>query len=78
MDWKERITEHPDICHGSACVKGTRVLVSALLDNLASGVREDEILASYPSINAVDLRAAVAYAADLARGRLVATPDAAA
>jgi len=78
MDWSERIAEDPAVCHGSACVKGTRVLVSALLDNLACGVPEDEILASYPSIEAADLRAAVAYAADLAKGRMVATPDAAA
>lgn len=78
MEWKDRITADPAICHGSACVKGTRVLVTALLDNLASGVPEAEILASYPSIKAADLKAAVAYAADLARGRLVTTPQAAA
>lgn len=57
MDWRERITREPDLCQGSACVKGTRVPVSALLDNMAGGVSEDEILVSYPSINALDLRA---------------------
>jgi uncharacterized protein (DUF433 family) len=78
MEWKNRITEDPAVCHGRACIKGTRVLVSALLDNLAGGVPENEILASYPSIQAEDLKAAVAYAADLARGRVVATPQVAA
>jgi uncharacterized protein (DUF433 family) len=78
MEWKDRIIVDPAICHGSACIKGTRVLVSTLLDNLACGVPDDEILASYPSIQVGDLKAAVAYAADLARGRLVATPQAAA
>lgn len=78
MNWSDRIIEDPAVCHGSPCITGTRVLVSVLLDNLACGVPEEEILASYPSIQAGDLRAAVAYAADLARGRLVATPDAAA
>lgn len=78
MDWRERIASDPAVCHGNACVKGTRVLVSVLLDNLACGVSEEEILGSYPSIETADLRAAVAYAADLARGRLVPTPQAAA
>lgn len=78
MEWSDRITADPAVCHGSVCVKGTRVLVSALLDNLACGVPVEDILASYPSITADDLKAAVAYAADLARGRLVATPQSAA
>ena len=78
MEWRDRITADPAVCHGSACVKGTRVLVSVLLDNIASGVPDQEILTSYPSITAADLKAAVAYAADLARGRLVTTPQVAA
>lgn len=78
MEWSDRITADPAVCHGSACVKGTSVLVSVVLDNIASGVPDEEILASYPSITAADLKAAVAYAAVLARGRLVATPQVAA
>jgi len=50
-----------------ACIRGTRVLVSAILDNLAAGVPRGEILVSYPSIQEPDIQAALAYAAELAR-----------
>ena len=36
MDWRERITVEPGVCHGRACVKGTRVMVAVVLDNLAA------------------------------------------
>ncbi len=52
-------------------MKGTRVIVSVVLDNLAAGVSEEEILKSYPSLKAEDIRAAMAYAAELARERIV-------
>jgi len=77
MDWRERITVEPGVCHGRACVKGTRVTVAVVLDNLAAGVPTDEILRSYPSLKAEDIRAAIAYAADLARERTVPLPTAA-
>ena len=60
----------PAVCHGQACIKGTRVLVTVVLDNLASGVPTDEILRSYPSSRAEDVQAAMAYAAELARERV--------
>jgi uncharacterized protein (DUF433 family) len=72
MDWRERISVNPMICHGKACVKGTRIMVSVILDNLASNVNEKEILESYPSLTHEDIRAAIAYAAELSRERLVA------
>lgn len=71
MNWQERITVDPAVCHGKACIRGTRVMVSVVLDNLAAGVSEAEILKSYPSLVADDVRAAIGYAADLARERLV-------
>ena len=74
MDWRERITVNPAVCHGQACVKGTRVMVSVVLDNLAAGLGTDEILQSYPSLKAEDVQAAMAYAADLARERVVPLP----
>jgi uncharacterized protein (DUF433 family) len=74
MDWRERISVEPLICHGKACIKGTRVLVSSILDNLAEDVGTEDILKSYPSITALDIRAAVAYAAELARERTVDMP----
>jgi uncharacterized protein (DUF433 family) len=74
MDWRERITVDPAVCHGQACIKGTRVMVAVVLDNLAAGVQTDEILHSYPSVKAEDVQAAMAYAADLARERMVPLP----
>ena len=71
MSWQERISVDPLICHGKACIKGTRVMVSVVLDNLAAGIPTDEILKSYPSLTAEDIQTAVAYAAELARERFV-------
>lgn len=74
MNWRERITVDPLICHGKACIKGTRIMVSVILDNLAEGAREEEILRSYPSLKAEDIKAVIAYAAELSRERLIAVP----
>ena len=65
------ISVDPSINHGQASVKGTRVLVSAILDCLAGGMSEDEILAEYPTITLEGLRAAAAYGAVLAREEVV-------
>ena len=71
MNWRERITVDPMVCHGKACVKGTRVMVSVILDNLADGVSEAEILKSYPSLKAEDIKAAISYAAELSKEKLI-------
>jgi len=73
MDWRARITTDPNVCHGKACIKGTRIMVSVVLDNLAAGTDVPEILRLYPSLQAEDVAAAIAYAAELARERLVTT-----
>ena len=67
VDWQERIAINPAVCHGRACIRGTRVMVSVILDNLAAGVPGEEIIASYPSIQEPDIQAALSYAAALAR-----------
>ena len=71
MTWKEYITVDPLICHGKACIKGTRIMVSVILDNLAAGSSYDEIIESYPSLNRESVKAAIAYAAELTRERVV-------
>lgn len=71
MAWQDRITVDPLVCHGKACIAGTRVMVSVILDNLAAGISRDEILASYPSFASEDIEASIAYAAELARERVV-------
>jgi len=74
MNWRERIVTDPLICHGAATIKGTRIMVSVILDNLAAGLSREDILASYPTLDALDIQAAVAYAAEIARERLVPLP----
>lgn len=71
MNWKEHITVDPAVCHGRACIKGTRIMVSVILDNLASGLAPDEVIQSYPSLNREAVQAAITYAAELARERIV-------
>ena len=74
MTWTEHISVDPNVCHGKACIKGTRVMVSVVLDNLAAGVSPADIVRSYPSLQPEDVGAAIAYAAELARERVVPTP----
>ena len=71
MDWRNHITTDPLLCHGQACIHGTRIPVALVLDNLAVGMSAAEIRMSYPTLSEEDIRAAIAYAADLARERLV-------
>ena len=77
MDWRERISVNPRICHGSPCIKGTRIMVWIASDNLAGGVSPEVILREYPSLVAEDLQAAHAYAAEIVREEEVLLPKAA-
>jgi uncharacterized protein (DUF433 family) len=70
VNWKDHISVDPSICHGKVCIKGTRIMVSVVLDNLAA----EAILRSYPTLKAEDIQAALWYAADLARDRVVSVP----
>ncbi len=71
LNWRDHISVDPQVCHGQACIKGTRIMASVVLDNLAAGVPIDELLGSYPTLKREDVQAAMAYAADLARERIV-------
>ncbi len=75
MNLRERILIDPAVAHGKACIAGTRIPVSVVLDNLAAGISADEIIRSYPSLHRLDIQAAIAYAADIARERLIILPD---
>ncbi len=75
MDWRERITTNPSICHGKACINGTRIMVSVILDNLAAGMSADEMLSDYPSLTHEDIQAAISYAAELANERIFPMPE---
>ena len=61
------IVRDPQVCHGQATVRGTRILVSIIMDAVADGMTEDEILAEYPTLTVEGIRAAAAYGAELAR-----------
>jgi uncharacterized protein (DUF433 family) len=74
MDWREHIAVDPQIAHGQACFKGTRIPVSIALDNLAAGLKTEDILRSYPSLPVEAIQAAVAYTAELAKERILTLP----
>lgn len=67
----ERISIDPNVCFGKPCIKGTRIWVSLILDFLASGMSIKEILDEYPSLTEEDIRAAIAYGAEMSRERFV-------
>lgn len=74
MNWREHIAVDPNICHGQACLIGTRIPVSVVLDNLAAHLLPEEILRSYPTMTREGIDACIAYAAELARERVVDLP----
>jgi uncharacterized protein (DUF433 family) len=75
MSWRDRVTVDPLICHGKACIKGTRIMVSVVLDNIAAGVPTNDLIKSYPTLAPEDIQAALEYAAELARERTVRLPS---
>lgn len=65
-NWRERVSVNPRVCHGKPCIKGTRIMVSVILDYLKAGESEKEIVRQYPTLKPADIHAAVGYAAWLA------------
>jgi uncharacterized protein (DUF433 family) len=70
----DRISIDPAVCGGKPCIKGTRIWVSLILDLLASGMLEAELLAEYPALTHEDILAAIAYGAEAARDRIIPVP----
>lgn len=70
MNWQDYISVDPGVCHGQACIAGTRVMVTVILDNLAAGLTIGQIVESYPSVSLDAVRAALHYAAELAKERV--------
>jgi uncharacterized protein (DUF433 family) len=70
----QRISVDPNVCFGKPCIRGTRIWVSLILDWLASGMAIDEVLGEYPQLRGEDIRAAIAYGAEMARERFVEIP----
>jgi len=67
----QRISTDPNVCGGRSCIRGHRIWVSLILDFLASGVSEEEILLEYPQLTSEDIKACIAYGSELARERTV-------
>jgi uncharacterized protein (DUF433 family) len=67
MDYREIITIEPDKMGGKPCIRGLRITVYDVLDYLASGMTESEILADFPDLTSEDIRACLAFAADRER-----------
>jgi uncharacterized protein (DUF433 family) len=74
----DRISIDPNVCFGRPCIKGTRIWVSLVLDCLADGMSEAELLAEYPQLTREDILAAIAYGAEAARERIIPVPTVAA
>jgi uncharacterized protein (DUF433 family) len=70
----DRISIDPAICAGKPCIKGTRIWVSLILDLLANGMSEAELIAQYPALKHEDILAAIAYGAEAARDRVIPVP----
>jgi uncharacterized protein (DUF433 family) len=72
----ERISIDPQICFGKPCIKGTRIWVSLILDQVAGGTSVEELLSDYPQLKREDVLAAIAYGAEVARERIIPVPTA--
>jgi uncharacterized protein (DUF433 family) len=75
-DQLRRISIDPQVCGGKPCIKGTRIWVSLILDFLADGMSEAELLAEYPQLVHENVMAAIAFGAEAARVRFVPVPAA--
>jgi uncharacterized protein (DUF433 family) len=71
IDWKDRVVINPEIHHGDPCIKGTRVPVSVIVGSVADGMSVSEVLEAYPQLTPDDIRAALAYAAEVLRHELI-------
>src|SRR3989337_1025576 len=69
----ERIVTDPAICHGKPCIRGHRIWVSLIIDLLADGMTTEQILEQYTGLEADDIRACVAYAAEMTPSRPLLT-----
>lgn len=74
MDPFELVSVDPGIAHGQATIRGTRVMVSIVLDCLAEGLSEAEIMREYPGLTSAGIRASAAYGAALAREEVLPLP----
>jgi len=70
----DRISIDPEICFGKPCIRGTRIWVSLILDDLAAGASHEQLFEDYPQLRPDDVRAAIAYGAEAARDHFIRVP----
>ena len=70
MKWQDYISSDPEVCHGRACITGTRVMATVILDSLAEGMGAEEIVEHYPAVSREAVHATLLYAAELAKERV--------
>lgn len=70
----KRISIAPNVCFGKPCIRGMRIWVSLIVENLADGIPESQILAACPQLTLEDIHAALAYAAEMTRERVIPIP----
>ncbi|MEK7371964.1 MAG: DUF433 domain-containing protein [candidate division NC10 bacterium] len=71
VDWKARVVMDPEVHHGDPCIKGTRVPVSIIVGSIADGMDPEEVHAAYPQLSVEDIRAALAYAAEVLQREVI-------
>ena len=71
VDWKARVIMDPEVHHGDPCIKGTRVPVSIIVGSIADGMGLEEVRAAYPQLSVEDIRAALAYAAEVLQREVI-------
>ena len=72
IHWQDHITIAPDLHHGEACIRGTRIPVAIIVGSLADGSTYEEIKQAYPQLKSEDIQAALAYAAETLRSDVFA------
>lgn len=71
VDWRDRVVIAPDVHHGDPCIKGTRIPISVIVGSIADGMSTDEVRAAYPQLLLEDIKAALAYAAEVLRHEVI-------
>ena len=71
VDWKARVVMDPEVHHVDPCIKGTRVPVSIIVGSIADGMGLEEVRAAYPQLSVEDIRAALAYAAEVLQREVI-------
>jgi len=71
IDWRDFISGSPEVMYGKPVIKGTRIPVDLLLEKMANGTTQDELLAAYPSLSSDSIVASLLFAADSVKSEVI-------